>query len=102
VTPRVFDGVIKSDMPDRVESYQNLVAPPSGLIVTYSPAFKGPGSSPNIQITQDNAQSGDYYVISGKTLDGFTITFYDNNDVAVTRQFDAFVKGYGRKSLAAI
>jgi hypothetical protein len=102
VTPRVYDGVIRADMPDRLETYDNQTAGPGGLTVNYSPSFKGPGTSPNIQITQDNAQQGDYYSITGRTLDGFTITFYDKNDVAVTRQFDAMVKGYGRKHTAVI
>lgn len=102
VTPRVFDGVIKSDMPDRVESYNNRVASPAGLTISYVPPFAGPANSPNIQITQDSAQTGDYFVITGKTLDGFTITFYDGTNVAVTRQFDAMVRGYGRKAAAVI
>lgn len=102
VTPRVFSGVIKSDMPDRTDIYNNLTATPSGFLVVYDPAFMGPGTTPNIQITQDNAQSGDYYLIESKSLNGFKITFYDNTNVAVTRQFDVAVKGYGRKSLAVI
>jgi hypothetical protein len=102
VTPRVFDGVIKADMPDRLESYNNLTATPLGLDIDYTPAFKGPGTTPNIQVTQDSAESGDYYVLENKTLAGFKITFYDSSDVAVTRQFDVSVKGYGRKALAVI
>lgn len=102
VTPRVFSGIVRSDMPDRLESYSNLVAPDTGLTVTYTPGFYGPGTTPAIQITQDNAQQGDYYLITGKTLDSFTITFYDLNGLPVSRQFDAFVKGYGRRALSVI
>lgn len=102
VTPRVFNGVIRSDMPDRIETFNNLTAIPSGYNLVYSPAFKGPGSSPNVQITQDAAQSGDYPVITSKTLNGCTITFYDKNNIAVTRTFDVAVKGYGRKATAVI
>jgi hypothetical protein len=102
VTPRVFNGVIKSDMPDRFETLNNLIAPPAGLEILYTPAFMGPGTTPNIQITQDSAQTGDTFVIENKTLNGFKITFYDINNVAVTRQFDAAIKGFGRKSLAVI
>lgn len=102
VTPRVFSGVVRSDMPDRLESFSNLIAPDTGLTVTYTPPFYGPGTTPAIQITQDNAQQGDYYVITGKTLDSFTINFYDLNGMPVSRQFDAFVKGYGRRAFAVI
>jgi hypothetical protein len=103
VTPRVFNGVIKADMPDRFETYNNVnssdLAP---ISILYDPAFKGPGDSPNIQITQDNAQLGDYFIISNKSLNGFEIIFYDLNNNPVVRQFDVAVKGYGRKSLAVI
>jgi hypothetical protein len=102
VTPRVFEGIIRADMPDRVLSVNNLIAPDTGLEYAYDPPFKGPGSTPNIQVTQDAAQSGDYYLFDYKTLDGFKIIFYDKNDVPVERQFDVAVKGYGRKALAVI
>lgn len=102
VTPRVFDGVIRADMPDRVESYNNLISTYTPTTVLYAPAFKGPGTTPNIQITQDNIESGDYYIISNKTLNGFDIIFYDVNNNPVIRTFDVAVKGYGRKALAVI
>jgi hypothetical protein len=102
VSPRVLSAEIKSDMPDRSESYNNLVAPDTGLTVTYSPAFKGPGTTPNIQITIENGASGDYIEYTSKTLDGFTIYFYDKLNNPVSRQFDANIKGYGRKALSII
>lgn len=101
-TPRILDGLIKVDMPDRLESGNNITAGPTGYTVTFSPAFAGPGSTPNIQITQDDAESGDYFILENKTLEGFKITFYNSSDVAVTRQFDYAAKGYGRRALASI
>jgi hypothetical protein len=102
VTPRVYAAEVKADMPDRVESYDNVVAPNTGAIITYSPAFKGPGTTPAIQVSMSNAQSGDYWTFDYKTLDGFKIKFFDKNDVAVSRTFDAVIKGYGRKASAAL
>lgn len=102
VTPRVFNGVIRSDMPDRDVAFNNVISDVGGTTITYDPPFKGPGTSPNIQITQDNAQTGDTFTITDKTLDGFTITFYNGLGNPVSRQFDAFVRGYGRKSNQAI
>jgi hypothetical protein len=102
VTPRVYDGTIKVDMPDRTDSYTNITAPDTGYSLVYTPAFAGPGTSPNIQISIDSAQSGDYWTITSKTLEGFDIQFFDKNNVAVSRQFDAQVKGYGRKALTAL
>lgn len=102
VSPRVFDAKIKSDMPDRIYSDDNITSSVSGTTVTYSPAFYGPGTTPAIQITQDNASTGDYYTISNKTLESFDITFYDNTNTAVSRQFDVLVKGYGYKFTTTI
>lgn len=103
VTPRVFDGLIKADMPDRMESYQDLVTNLDGsYVLTYSPAFKGPAPTPSIQISIDNAQSGDYYRFDYKNLDGFRIIFYDKDGNPVQRTFDVQVKGYGRKALNII
>lgn len=102
VTPRVYDGIIRADMSDRIESSQNLTSSPSGTTINHIPAFAGPGVSPSIGISQDNAEQGDYYKITGKTLEGFVITFYDKDSIAVSRQFDYMVKGYGRKNNVAI
>jgi Putative phage tail protein len=102
VTPRVFDGTIKADMPDRLVSFENLVAPNTGYQVVYSPAFKGPDLSPSVQITIENGESGDYWEFVDKNLDGFEIIFYDKTDVAVSRVFDAQIKGFGRKSAYVI
>lgn len=103
VSPRVFDALIKADMPDRQESYQNLSADDTtGYILTYAPAFKGPGSTPSVGISLEDGESGDYWEFVSKTLDGFQIKFYDKNDTQVARQFDVQVKGYGRKSTSVI
>lgn len=103
VTPRVFDGTIKADMPDRFESYPNqTVDDSSGLTVAYSPAFKGPSPSPSVQVTIEDASTGDYIAYDYKTLDGFLVRAFDKDGNPVTRQVDIAVKGYGRKATAVI
>lgn len=101
VTPRVLEGKIKADMPDRIESYSNATCPIGGTTIIFDKAFKGPDSGLAINITQDNAQSGDRYVLT-KTLSSFSIEFFDKDDNSVERTFDAYVKGYGRKSNTVI
>lgn len=98
VTPRVFDGTIRADMPDRIESYNNQSAPNTGLTINFDPKFKGPLPAPSIQITMESGQSGDYWEFLSKTTEGFTILFRDKNGNAVARTFDADVKGYGRSN----
>jgi hypothetical protein len=103
VSPRVFDGTIRVDMADRIESFENLTSSAgSGTVVTYSSEFKGPGTSPNVQISIDGASSGDYWSFDYKTLAGFSIRFFDNTDTQVVRQFDVAVKGYGYKNATII
>lgn len=102
VTPKVISGIVRADMPDRVDSYNDISAPDTGYTLTYSPAFAGPGTTPNVQISLQDGQSGDYWVFGTKTLEQFQITFYNNSNVAVARTFDAVVKGYGRKNNTVI
>jgi len=102
VSPRVFEAKIRADMPDRMVSFDNIVSNVGSHTVNYIPAFKGPGITPAIQITQDNAQTGDYYNISNKTLESFNIIFYDNTNTEVSRQFDVLAKGYGFKHTSTI
>lgn len=102
VTPRIFDGVIRADMPDRPESYQNVAVSTAGAHITYTPAFAGPIPSPSVQITIENGQSGDYPVITSKNLSGFDILIKDKNNNPVARTIDIQVKGYGRKAASII
>jgi hypothetical protein len=102
VTPRVFDGTIKADMPDREDSFNNLSAPSSGLSVAYTPSFYGPGTTPNIQISLQNGAAGDYWSFDYKTLDGFYIRFFNSGGSPVSRSFDARARGYGYKATAII
>src|SRR5690606_10539365 len=88
VTPCLFDGTIKVDMPDRDETFENLSSSDTDpTLVTYSSKFAGPDPSPNIQISIDGGESGDYWVIENKNLEGFQIRFYDSDDIQVVRQF---------------
>lgn len=99
VTPRLFDATIKADMPDRIDSFDNLVSSATELTrVDYARSFRGPGTTPVIQISIDNGQSGDYWTFEDKTLDGFGIRFYDESGTQVSRQFDVVAKGYGRRN----
>ncbi len=103
VSPAVFDGLIIADMPDRQESYENLTATiADGYALTYSVPFKGPAPSPNVQVSIDNAEAGDFWVFDYKTVDGFLIRFYNLYSEPVERTFDVAVKGYGHNYTVAI
>lgn len=103
VSPRLFDGTIKADMPDRVDSFENLISSDSlPHSVTYERRFHGPDPSPNVQISIDNGEAGDYWEFENKTLEGFQIRFYDSLGNQVSRQFDVLAKGYGSRHSVTI
>lgn len=103
VTPRLFDATVKADMPDRINSYENQVSHPSeAFVISYDPVFKGPAPSPNIQISIDDGETGDYWEFDYKTLDGLAIRFYDKDGIQVSRQFDLVAKGYGRRHTTSL
>lgn len=98
VSPRVFDGTIKADMPDRTISIDDVVVPDTGYNVLFDPPFKGPTPHPNIQVSIQNAASGDYYELSSRTVEGFNILIKNSSGTPVSRTVDIVAKGYGRKS----
>ncbi len=103
VTPRLFDATVKADMPDRLDSFENLTSSASDpYVVNYDPVFKGPSPSPNVQISIDDAETGDYVSYDYKTLDSVAVRIYDKNNVQVVRQFDLVAKGYGRRHTVTI
>lgn len=103
VTPRLFDTTVNAYMPDRQESGDNIVSSASlATTVAYATSFAGPGVTPIVQISIDNAASGDYWTFDTKTLDGFAIRIYDKNGTQVSRSFDYVAKGFGHKNSAVI
>jgi hypothetical protein len=41
---------------------------------------------------------GDFFTISNKTKDGFTIRFFNSSNTGISRTFDYQAQGYGLKS----
>ena len=52
---------------------------------------------PSIGITAQNMQNGDYFTLSGVSNTGFTVTFFDSTDTAVSRTFWWQAVGYGKQ-----
>lgn len=78
------------DMPDRIESAADVALPAGGSTITFSPAFQ---AAPNVQITVQNGQSGDYVIVTAKTTTGFTVQIL-NGGVGIARTIDWTAKGY--------
>ena len=79
------------DMPDRIESRNDLISGTTGYNVAYSRPFV---VSPALGITAQNMATGDYYVITGKSATGFTVNFKNSANAAISRTFDYVSKGY--------
>jgi len=85
------------DMPDIVQSKDNInftgttnVVFPSEFYTTVNPAL-------GLSIT--GLGSGDYYTITSKDYQGFTITVYDSSNTQLTTptELDYVVKGFGKR-----
>ncbi len=80
------------DMPDRIESGNDLAVPVGGLTVTYSPPFN---ASPAVSITAQGLAAGDWPDVSAKTATGFTVVIRNSSGVAQSgRSIDYISKGY--------
>lgn len=99
VTPVITDGLIEIDMPDRFDSDQDITSTTGVNSISYSPSFR---VKPSLQVTMDNAQTGDYWTISNSNRSGFDIEFFDSSDTGISRQFDWAAKGYGAETTEVI
>jgi len=91
-TPSISALSVTVDMPDRVTADNDIISGAGAKTVTFSPNFK---FLQGVSISAQNLASGDYYVITSKSVSGFTITFYNSSDTAISRTFDYVAKGYG-------
>ena len=80
------------DMEDRVISQGNVASGAGSKAITFSPAFKEIGG---IGISAQNLSTGDFYVITSKSVSGFTITFKNSSGTDVDRTFDFVAQGHG-------
>jgi len=80
------------DVPDRVESANNIVVPAAGRAITYANAFF---AVPAVAVTAENMATGDYATITSKTASGFTIQFRNSAGTGVERTMDWIAKGFG-------
>ena len=93
ITPSISFAQITIDMPDRVESDDDISSGTGGYSVTFTEGFR---IAPVIEITADNMATGDYYTITSKTATGFSIEFFNSSGTSVDRTFSWVAQGYGR------
>jgi len=80
------------DMPDRIESGNDIPVPIGGLTITYTPPFN---ASPAVSLTAQGLSPGDYFDVSAKTVTGFTVFVRNSSGVAKSGcSIDYISKGY--------
>ena len=91
-TPVVSALSVTLDMEDRILSGNDI----SSSTGTYSVTFTNPFYSSNyaIGITAQSLNTGDYFTISSKTVNGFNVAFKNSAGSGVSKTFDYLAKGY--------
>ncbi len=92
VTPEVTALSVTVDMPDRIERASAVASPAAGKSVTYSTPFR---TVPTVGVTGLDMATGDYFVITGESEQGFTVGFKDSNGDGVARTFNWTAVGFG-------
>ena len=92
-TPSISKLSVEIDMPDRVLADDNILSGAAPKNVTFEPGFR---IVPAIGVAVSDLQTGDFYEITNKTPNGFTIVFKNAAGTPVSRRFDWIAKGFGR------
>lgn len=83
------------DMPDRIDQLGDLLIPNTGTTITFTTPFR---ELRTVVVTAiQDANSGDYAVVSNRTETSFDIIVKNSSNVGVTRTIDAIAAGYGRQ-----
>jgi hypothetical protein len=91
-TPVISALSVSIDMPDRIFSGNDI----SSGTGTYNVVFTNPFFSANyaVGITAQGLATGDYYLLTSKTISGFNIAFKNSSNSGVSKTFDYLAKGY--------
>ena len=91
-TPVVSALSITIDMEDRIFSGNDIVSGTGTYTVTFTNPFYS--SSYAVGITAQGLNTGDYFTISSKTVNGFNVAFKNSASSGVSKTFDYLAKGY--------
>lgn len=92
VSPLLTAATFTVDVTDRIIALEDVVSGVGPAQLVFSPAFY---KLKELQITAQDLASGDYWTVTDKSAAGATIQFFDANDNAISRTFDAQALGYG-------
>ena len=91
-TPVISALSVSIDMEDRIQSENDIVSGAGTKTVTFTNPFKTANYA--VGITGENMATGDYFVVTNKTISNFQVTFYNSSDTEISRTFDMIAKGF--------
>ena len=91
-TPVVSEVTVSIDMEDRIFSGNDITSGAGTYTVTFTNPYKSVNYATGI--TMENGNTGDYFTVSNKTINGFDVSFFNSSDTAVSRTFDYIAKGF--------
>ena len=91
-TPVISALSVSIDMPDRIFSGNDIVSGTGTYNVVFTLPFYS--NSYAVGITAQGLNTGDFFTISNKTVNGFNVAFKNSSNTGVTKTFDYLAKGY--------
>jgi len=91
-TPVVSAVTITVDMPDRIFSGNDISSGVGTKTVSFTNPFKTTGYA--VGITMEDANTGDFFTVSNKTVDSFDVLFKNSSGSNISRTFDFIAKGF--------
>ncbi|MEX3690597.1 host specificity protein J [Paraburkholderia sp. BR14263] len=88
----ITDLSVEVDVPDRIESRNNVPVPATGVHIEYTVPFM---EAPAIAIIAQDLQSGDRWAITNQSERGFSIYFTNSAGVWIEKTCDWIARGYG-------
>jgi hypothetical protein len=91
-TPVITALSVTVDMPDRIFSGNDITSGTG----TYSVVFTLPFYSANyaVGITAQGMATGDFFLLTSKTVNGFNVAFKNSSGTGISKSFDYICKGF--------
>ena len=91
-TPVVSEVTVTVDMVDRIFSGNDITSGTGTKTVSFTNPFKTNGYA--VGITMKDANSGDFFTVSNKTVDSFDVLFKNSSGTNISKEFDFIAKGF--------
>ena len=94
-TPQISALAATTNLEDRIATGNDIASGTSAKVITFTNSFH---ATPSLTIIGQNMATGDYFTISSKSKDGYTVNFLNSSGSNVNRTFDWQAVGYGLKT----